>query len=217
MRDQIKLTFSSFISELIFHPGKAATEKEQQQAKILSIALGILTLGILPLVVSIGWAVRWIIIKFSSTDKKVDNVASEVLKKNKSVESTEEKKKRVQTLCDSEIKKYELASQDPSLKMGYDAGTPEKREAIVTILTEIKNMKLAEVLAKINANQPFDESELNIEWTDIAALLEKDKDVGKFDILVPKDQPAARGVYLIIAKDDFTKFQNHAKATVPLL
>lgn len=77
-----QLSFSTFVTDLIFYPEHAVAE-DQTKARNLSIALGILTLGIFPLVVSIGWgasmAFSYIKEKLSSTQNKAYEVSKPIL------------------------------------------------------------------------------------------------------------------------------------------
>lgn len=70
------LNVRNFFTDLIFHP-EHAKPKQQKKSRVLSIAIGILSLGIVPLVVSIGWGASALIslCKGSPTSKKTATVA----------------------------------------------------------------------------------------------------------------------------------------------
>lgn len=72
----LELSFRTFFSDLIFHPEHAHPE-DQKKCLIISIALGIFSVGIIPLVVGLGWVVRkvvsWITEK-SPAEEKTNNV-----------------------------------------------------------------------------------------------------------------------------------------------
>ena len=76
---KVDLTFKNFFSELIFLPSHAATLKEQTKAKVISVVLGIFTLGTIHAAVGLGWIARaivnWIKSQFSSTDQKAQKVS----------------------------------------------------------------------------------------------------------------------------------------------
>lgn len=80
-------TIRNFFNHLIFHPEDAKKE-DYLKCFYTSIALGIATLGILPLAVGIGWAAKhsytWITGKLADKEKKVDTVKGKVLLANTS-------------------------------------------------------------------------------------------------------------------------------------
>ena len=90
----MELSFKNFFSDLIFHPEHARPE-DQKKCLILSVALGIFSLGIIPLVVGIGWGVRkvvsWVTDK-SPAEEKTSNVFQ-----NTVVTNTVEKKDNIGT------------------------------------------------------------------------------------------------------------------------
>lgn len=106
MSIELNLTVKNFFSELIFYPGHAATSKEQTNAKVITVALGIFTLGIVHAIVGFGWilraAVNWVRNQFSSTDQKTQNISG----KNQKLEN-----------FDPEVRKQDLQNQ---LKEKYE-------------------------------------------------------------------------------------------------
>lgn len=72
-----QLSFTNFVTDLIFHPEHAVAE-DQNKALVLSVVLGIFSLGIFPLVVSIGWGVSkvasWVKEKLSNSEQKTNDV-----------------------------------------------------------------------------------------------------------------------------------------------
>lgn len=73
-----ELNLYNFITDLIFYPEHAKPE-DQKKSLAITVALSLLSLGIIPLTIGIGWgvdkAVSWIKNKFSETDKKAKEVA----------------------------------------------------------------------------------------------------------------------------------------------
>lgn len=70
-----ELSFNTFFTDLIFYP-EHAVPQDQKKALALSIALGIFSLGIFPLIVGVGWsvdkAITWLKEKLTYTEKKTD-------------------------------------------------------------------------------------------------------------------------------------------------
>ena len=84
------LTFYNFFSDLIFHP-EHADPAERTKCVIISIALGVLSLGVVPAVVGFGWGVRWLMENLSTQDKKIQIIAGKekILSGNESKVSLE--------------------------------------------------------------------------------------------------------------------------------
>jgi len=80
----MELTAKTFFNHLIFHPEDAKIE-DKKKCLVISIALGCLSFGIIPLVVGTFWgmnkAITWISSHYSHQAQKTDNVASNVLTK----------------------------------------------------------------------------------------------------------------------------------------
>jgi hypothetical protein len=70
-----ELSFQTFFSDLIFHPGHAHPQ-DQKKCLIISIALGIFSLGVIPVLIGIGWGIREVVlwIKKSPLQEKINNV-----------------------------------------------------------------------------------------------------------------------------------------------
>jgi len=82
--DPQELSFRNFFSDLIFFP-EHARPKDQNKCLIISIALGIFSLGIIPLFVGIGWVVRKVVLlvtEKSPLQEKTDNVFRNNFKTN---------------------------------------------------------------------------------------------------------------------------------------
>lgn len=58
----VKLNFYSFFSHLYFDP-QAARAKDQTRSKNISIITGVSSLGVIPLIIGIGWTLRWTVNK----------------------------------------------------------------------------------------------------------------------------------------------------------
>lgn len=77
----MEFNVSNFFSHLIFHP-EDAKEEDYNKSLCTSIALGILTVGLIPLAVSIGWLCRhtyeWITEDESEVEAKTNTVKNQV-------------------------------------------------------------------------------------------------------------------------------------------
>lgn len=83
MNEFKELNFYNFVTDLIFH-SEHAKPKDQKKSLAITIALSVLSLGIIPLAIGIGWsvgkAISWIKQKFSPADKKIKALAKDHLR-----------------------------------------------------------------------------------------------------------------------------------------
>lgn len=79
----MRLTIENFFSDLIFYPEKA-DKQDYEKSLCLSVALGVLTLGVLHLAVGIGWMVKrsyiWVTNKLSDIEVRTENVKKDSFK-----------------------------------------------------------------------------------------------------------------------------------------
>lgn len=83
----VDLTVRFFFTHLIFHPEDARKE-DYHKCLCTSVALGIITLGILPLAVGVSWMVKhtyvWITGQLSGKEEKINGVKETILSKDRS-------------------------------------------------------------------------------------------------------------------------------------
>lgn len=145
------LSVSTFFSDYIFHPDHAPRE-DQTKCLILSIALGILSCGIIPLAVGISWGIRWLISysrdKRSEAEEKVNQTASKHFGRNPVVATARAGFPNAGNTCFLASALHCLASIRKHLTMIDDTVANEKQTSRQTL-----NKTLAQLDTILSGNQ----------------------------------------------------------------